>query len=176
MIVSWTSGSEKEPDHIRLKFDSVTLPSINYQNMRGCNGWDESLVKEDSTIRLAFWSFTMFDKSRCIYNKLSKADQVVVSAFGNQIYNIVEKGTEGAPDADYWKAIAFRIQVNSPFILSSPASGDHYCINAEDGTPVVHLAVEGNCQQSEHGPIERLSAASKVRALLKDMSLDAISK
>ena len=176
IIVSWTGGSEKEPDRIRLKFDSMTLPSIDYQMMRGCNGWDESLVREDSTIRLAFWGFTKFEASRCIYNKLSQADQALVSNFVNQIYNIVEKGTEGAPDADYWKKIAFRIRVNSPFILSSPASGHYYCINAEDGALVVYLAAEGNCQQSEHEPIERLGAASKVRALLKDMSLDAISQ
>ena len=175
IYVSWTNTSKKEPDRIRLKFDSATLPSIDYHNMRGCNGWDQHLVKEDSTIQLAFWGFTKFEASRCIYNKLSKADQAWVSIFGNQIYNIVEKGTEGAPDTDYWKKIAFRILVNSPFILSSPASGDHYCINAEDGAPVVYLAVEGSCRQSEHKPIARLSAASKVRSLLKDMSLDAIS-
>ena len=176
IVVSWTGGSEKEPDRIRLKFDSMTLPSIDYQMMRGCNGWDESLVREDSTIRLAFWGFTKFEASRCIYNKLSQADQALVSNFVNQIYNIVEKGTEGAPDADYWKKIAFRIRVNSPFILSSPASGHYYCINAEDGRLAVYLAAESNCEQSEHGPIERLNAASKVRALLKDMSLDAISQ
>ena len=170
IIVSWTGGSEKEPDRIRLKFDSMTLPSIDYQMMRGCNGWDESLVREDSTIRLAFWGFTKFEASRCIYNKLSQADQALVSNFGNQIYNIVEKGTEGAPDADYWKKIARRIVINSPFVLLTTETGlSAWCW--DEHKSAVYPTTSGMCKQPEHGPITQADASVRIREHLNDEPL-----
>ncbi len=148
LSVAWWYGSEKKPDHIMMKFDSMTLPSIDYQDMRRCGFFNKPLAREDGTVRLAFWRIPRIRESHCIYKKLSEADQAAVTAFVNQIETIIEQGTEGAPDADYWKKIAFRIRVNSPFVISMPVISvlEPYCVNQEDSTAYLN---PGNCYEGD---------------------------
>ena len=144
-----------------MKFDSMTLPSIDYQDMRRCGFFYKPLAREDGTVRLAFWRIPRIRESHCIYKKLSEVDQAAVSAFVNQIETIVEIGTEGASDADYWKKIAFRIRVNSPFVLSETETVfEAWCW--DEDAPVVYRTSAGFCKESEHGPIEQATAALKV--------------
>ncbi len=170
LSVAWWYGSEKKPDHIMMKFDSMTLPSIDYQDMRRCGFFYKPLAREDGTVRLAFWRIPRIGESHCIFNLLSEADQAAVSAFVNQIETIVEIGTEGASDADYWKKIAFRIRVNSPFVLSETETVfEAWCW--DEDKPEVYPIVSGNCKQPEHGPIEKVRAAVSVRVYLQDQPL-----
>jgi hypothetical protein len=153
-----------------MKFDSMTLPSIDYQDMRRCGFFYKPLAREDGTVRLAFWRIPRIRESHCIYKKLSEVDQAAVSAFVNQIETIVEIGTEGASDADYWKKIAFRIRVNSPFVLSETETVfEAWCW--DEDKPEVYPIVSGNCKQPEHGPIEKVRAAVSVRVYLQDQPL-----
>ena len=48
----------------------------------------------------------------CLYNALDKNDQAIVKAVIDQIEEIIAQGTEGQPDADYWKKIAKIIKDN----------------------------------------------------------------
>ena len=166
LAVGFWFGSELKPDSITMKFGPITLPSIDYQDMRRCGSFNNPLAREDGTIRLDFWGIPRIRESHCIYKKLSEVDQAAVTAFVNQIETIVEKGTEGASDADYWKKIAFRIRVNSPFVLSTATVFEAWCWDADK--PEVYPIISGNCKQPEHGPIEQFAAGLKVRLYLEN--------
>ena len=166
LAVGFWFGSELKPDSITMKFDPMTLPSIDYQDMRRCGFFNTPLAREDGTMRLDFWRIPRIRESHCIYKKLSEVDQASVTAFVNQIETIIEQGTEGAPDADYWKKIAFRIRINSPFVLSTATVFEAWCWDADK--PEVYPIVSGNCKQPEHGPIEQYTAALKVRLYLEN--------
>ena len=147
LSIWWSRAFDQtRPRGIQMKFDPMTLPSIDYQGMRSCFRFGgKGLAREDETIRLDFWRIPRMEESHCIFKKLSEADQAAVTAFVNQIETIIEQGAEGAPDADYWKKIAFRIRVNSPFVISMPAS-EPYCVNEEDSTAYLN---PGNCYEGD---------------------------
>ena len=53
----------------------------------------------------------------CLYNALDKNDQAIVKAVIDQIEEIIDQGTEGQPDADYWKKIAKIIKDNGSNVI-----------------------------------------------------------
>ena len=154
-----------------MKFDPMTLPSIDYQGMRSCFRFGgKGLAREDETIRLDFWRIPRMEESHCIFKKLSEADQAAVTAFVNQIETIVEKGTEGASDADYWKKIARRIVINSPFVLLTTETGlSAWCW--DEHKSAVYPTTSGMCKQPEHGPITQADASVRIREHLNDEPL-----
>jgi hypothetical protein len=170
LVVAWWNGSEKKPNKISMKFDPMTLPSIDIQDMRSCSmPGSQPLAREDG-IRLVFWQLRGVIQSHCIYKKLSEVDQVAVTAFVNQIETIVEKGTEGAPDADYWKKIARRIVINSPFVLLTTETGLFvWCW--DEPKSAVYPTTSGMCKQPEHGPITQADASVRIREHLNDEPL-----
>ena len=170
LSVSWWYGSEKKPDRISMKFDPMTLPSIDYQDMRRCGFFNDPLAREDGSIRLVFWQLRRVIESHCIYKKLSEVDQASVTAFVNQIETIIEQGTEGAPDADYWKKIARRIVINSPFVLLTTETGlSAWCW--DEHKSAVYPTTSGMCKQPEHGPITQADASVRIREHLNDEPL-----
>ena len=111
-------GTEDKPNHVGLQFNHKTLPSIDIPKMKRCGGY-KWFAKETSmgNKRVMFPFREKRNVASCLYNALDKNDQAIVKAVIDQIEEIIDQGTEGQPDADYWKKIAKIIKDNGSNVI-----------------------------------------------------------
>ena len=114
----WGGATEDKPNHVGLKFNHKTLPSIDIPKMKKCGGY-KWFAKETSmgNKRVMFPFREKRNVAPCLYNALDESDQAIVKAVIEQIEDIIGQGVKGEPDADYWKSIAKVIKDNGANVI-----------------------------------------------------------